>query len=128
MSPEIIVQTSSSPIGSYDSGEEINREYISWLESMGIQHINAASKDYDATVLIFEKTVLSIFQHPTSRFQVFKLVGIKVLMETGGIKRLILQESMLLVGMKLRVTGITLTKRVSCYRINGKNGTIVGSI
>lgn len=50
LSPEIIVQTSSSPIGSYDSGEEINREYISWLESMGIQHINAASKDYDATV------------------------------------------------------------------------------
>ena len=29
LSPEIIVQTSSSPIGSYDSGEEINREYIS---------------------------------------------------------------------------------------------------
>ncbi|HGQ3790150.1 TPA: N-acetylmuramoyl-L-alanine amidase family protein [Streptococcus pneumoniae] len=50
LSPEIIVQTSSSPIGSYDSGQEINREYISWLESMGIQHINAASKDYDATV------------------------------------------------------------------------------
>lgn len=42
--------SSSSPIGSYDSGQEINREYISWLESMGIQHINAASKDYDATV------------------------------------------------------------------------------
>lgn len=57
LSPEIIVQTSSSPIGSYDSGQEINREYISWLESMGIQHINAASKDYDATVLIFDKTV-----------------------------------------------------------------------
>ena len=50
LSPEIIVQTSSSPIGSYDSGQEINREYISWIESMGIQHINAASKDYDATV------------------------------------------------------------------------------
>lgn len=50
LSPSLIVQTSSSPIGSYDSGQEINREYISWLESMGIQHINAASKDYDATV------------------------------------------------------------------------------
>lgn len=49
-------------------------------------------------------------------------------METGGIKRLILQDNMLLVGMKLRVNGITLTKRVSYYRINGKNGTIVGSI
>ena len=55
LSPEIIVQTSSSPIGSYDSGEEINREYISWLESMGIQHINAASKDYDATVFDIRK-------------------------------------------------------------------------
>ncbi|HGL2181074.1 TPA: phosphorylcholine esterase CbpE [Streptococcus pneumoniae] len=50
LSPSLIVQTSSSPIGSYDSGQEINREYISWLESMGIQYINAASKDYDATV------------------------------------------------------------------------------
>ena len=78
--------------------------------------------------LIFEKMGLSIFQHPTSRFQVFKLAGIRVHMGIGGIKHLILQESMLLVGMKLRVTGITLTKRVSCYRINGKNGTIVGSI
>ncbi|CEY28351.1 Uncharacterised protein [Streptococcus pneumoniae] len=78
--------------------------------------------------LIFEKTVLSIFQHPTSRFQVFKLVGIRVHMGTGGIKRLILQESMLSVGMKSKVNGITLTKRVSCYRINGKNGTIIGSI
>ncbi len=55
LSPEIIVQTSSSPIGSYDSGQEINREYISWLESMGIQHINAASKDYDATVFDIRK-------------------------------------------------------------------------
>ena len=55
LSPEIIVQTSSSPIGSYDSGEEINRAYISWLESMGIQHINAASKDYDATVFDIRK-------------------------------------------------------------------------
>ncbi|VJA29474.1 choline binding protein E CbpE [Streptococcus pneumoniae] len=55
LSPEIIVQTSSSPIGSYDSGQEINREYISWLESMGIQHINAASKDYDATVFDIQK-------------------------------------------------------------------------
>ena len=78
--------------------------------------------------LIFDKTVLSIFQLPTSRFQVFKLVGIRVHMGIGGIKRLILQESMLSVGMKLRVNGITLTKRVSYYRINGKNGTIVGSI
>ena len=55
LSPEIIVQTSSSPIGSYDSGQEINREYISWLESMGIQHINAASKEYDATVFDIRK-------------------------------------------------------------------------
>ena len=55
LSPEIIVQTSASPIGSYDSGQEINREYISWLESMGIQHINAASKDYDATVFDIRK-------------------------------------------------------------------------
>lgn len=55
LSPEIIVQTSSSPIGSYDSGQEINREYISWLESMGIQHINAASKNYDATVFDIRK-------------------------------------------------------------------------
>ena len=58
--------------------------------------------------LIFEKMGLSIFQHPTSRFQVFKLAGIRVHMGIGGIKHLILQESMLLVGMKLRVTGITL--------------------
>ena len=49
-------------------------------------------------------------------------------MGIGGIKRLILQESKLSVGMKSKVNGITLTKRVSCYRINGKNGTIVGSI
>ncbi len=49
-------------------------------------------------------------------------------METGGTKHLILQENMQLVGMKLRVNGITSTKRVFCYRINGKNGTIVGSI
>ena len=99
-----------------------------WLKERGIERINAASKDYDATVLIFDKMVLSIFQLLTSRFQVFKLVGIRVLMETGGIKRLTLQENMQLVGMKSRVNGITSTKRVSCYRINGKNGTIVGSI
>lgn len=78
--------------------------------------------------LIFEKMGLSIFQRPTSRFQVFKLVGIRVHMVIGGIKRLILQENMLSVGMKSKVNGITLTKEVSCYRINGKNGTIVGSI
>ena len=78
--------------------------------------------------LIFEKMDLSIFQNPTSRFQVFKLVGIRVLMETGGIKHLILQESMLSVGMKSKVNGTILIKGESCYIINGKNGTIVGSI
>lgn len=112
----MIVQTSDSL--PWKNG--VDSEYVNWLKERGIERINAASKDYDATVLIFEKTVLSIFQHPTSRFQVFKLVGIRVHMGTGGIKRLILQESMLSVGMKSKVNGITLTKRVSCYRINGK--------
>ena len=49
-------------------------------------------------------------------------------METGGIKRLILQESMLSVGMKLRVNGTILIRGESCYIISGKNGTIVGFI
>ena len=72
LSPEIIVQTSSSPIGSYDSGQEINREYISWIESMGIQHINAASKDYDATVFDIRKdgfVNISTSYNPISSFQ-----------------------------------------------------------
>ena len=102
--------------------------YVNWLKERGIERINAASKDYDATVLIFDKMVLSIFQLLTSRFQVFKLVGIRVLMETGGIKRLTLQENMQLVGNEIKGEWYYLTKRVSCYRINGKNGTIVGSI
>lgn len=49
-------------------------------------------------------------------------------METGGIKRLILQESMLSVEMKSKVNGIILIRGESCYIINGKNGTIVGFI
>lgn len=72
LSPEIIVQTSSSPIGSYDSGQEINREYISWIESMGIQHINAASKDYDATVFDIRKdgfVNISTSYNPIPSFQ-----------------------------------------------------------
>ena len=72
LSPEIIVQTSSSPIGSYYSGEEVNREYISWLESMGVQHINAASKEYDATVFDIRPDGLvniSTFYKPIPSFQ-----------------------------------------------------------
>ena len=93
-----------------------------------LRELTQPAKTMMRQFLIFDKMVLSIFQLLTSRFQVFKLVGIRVLMETGGIKRLTLQENMQLVGMKSRVNGITSTKRVSCYRINGKNGTIVGSI
>ena len=58
----------------------VDSRYVNWLKERGIERINAASKDYDATVLIFDKMVLSIFQLLTSRFQVFKLVGIRVLM------------------------------------------------
>ena len=77
----------------------------------GIERINAASKDYDATVFDIRQDGFVNISLLTSRFQVFKLVGIRVLMETGGIKRLTLQENMQLVGMKSRVNGITYNQR-----------------
>ena len=124
LSPSLIVQTSDSL--PWKNG--VDNEYVNWLKERGIERINAASKNYDATVFDIRQDGLVNISTSYKPIQVFKLVGIRVLMETGGIKHLILQENMLSVGMKLRVNGITLTKRVSYYRINGKNGTIVGSI
>lgn len=53
LSPSLIVQTSDSL--PWKNG--VDSEYVNWIKERGIERINAASKDYDATVLIFDKTV-----------------------------------------------------------------------
>lgn len=51
MSPSLIVQTSDSL--PWKNG--VDSEYVNWLKERGIERINAASKDYDATVFDIRK-------------------------------------------------------------------------
>ncbi|MBZ4302508.1 MBL fold metallo-hydrolase, partial [Streptococcus pneumoniae] len=51
LSPSLIVQTSDSL--PWKNG--VDSEYVNWLKERGIERINAASKDYDATVFDIRK-------------------------------------------------------------------------
>lgn len=123
LSPSLIVQTSDSL--PWKNG--VDSEYVNWLKERGIERINAASKDYDATVFDIRQDGLvniSTSYKPIPSFQAgwhkssYGNWWYQAPDSTGEYA----------VGWNEIKGEWYYFNQTGYYRINGKNGTIVGSI